>query len=104
MGLIPNKNFFLTKSYFLKQVKKKPTPGEKFQSMLYFLIEEGVISHAKSLLVGKPYDEVYYQEYKEVLLKISSDIGLPIVYNLNCGHALPRTIVPYGIKGRVDFR
>lgn len=101
-GLIPNKKFFSDKIIFLETSEEKPTP-EKFQSMLYFLIEEGVISHAKSLLVGKPYDEVYYQEYKEILLKISNDIGLPIVYNLNFGHALPRTIVPYGIKGKVDF-
>lgn len=101
-GLIPNKDFFTDKIIFLETSEEKPTP-KKFESMLYFLIEEGVISHARCLLVGKPYDEVYYQEYKEVLLKISNDIGLPIVYNLNFGHALPRTIIPYGIKGKVDF-
>lgn len=101
-GLIPNKDFFTDKIIFLETSEEKPTP-KMFESMLYFLIEEGVISHARCLLVGKPYDEVYYQEYKEVLLKISNDMGLPIVYNLNIGHALPRTIIPYGIKGKVDF-
>ncbi|MGD9909845.1 MAG: S66 peptidase family protein [Candidatus Izemoplasmatales bacterium] len=101
-GLIPSKDFFTDKIIFLETSEEKPTPT-KFQSMLYYLIEEGVISHARCLMIGKPYDEVYYQEYKEVLLKISNDIDLPIVYNLNFGHALPRTIVPYGIKGKVDF-
>jgi len=101
-GLIPNNDYFSDKIIFLETSEEKPTP-EKFHRMLYFLIEEGVISHAKCLLVGKPYDEVYYHEYKEVLLKLSNDIGLPIVYNLNLGHALPRTIIPYGIKGKIDF-
>lgn len=101
-GLIPNKDFFTDKIIFLETSEEKPTP-EKLQSMLYFLIEVGVVRNARCLLIGKPYDEVYYQEYKEVLLKISNDFGLPIVYNLNFGHSLPRTIIPYGIKGKVDF-
>lgn len=101
-GLIPDKDFFTDKIIFLETSEEKPTP-DKFKRILYYLIDEGIISHARCLLIGKPYDEVYYQEYKEVLLKLSVAIGLPIVYNLNFGHALPRTIIPYGIKGKVDF-
>lgn len=101
-GLIPDKDFFKDKIIFLETSEEKPKP-EKFKMMLYFLINEGVLSRAKCLLIGKPYDEVYYQEYREILTNLSYQFNLPIVYNLNFGHALPRTIIPYGIKGKVDF-
>jgi len=101
-GLIPDKDFFRDKIIFLETSEEKPTP-EKFKMMLYFLINEGILNNAKCLLVGKPYDEVYYQEYREILSQLSNQFSLPIVYNLNFGHALPRTIIPYGIKGKVDF-
>lgn len=101
-GLIPDKDFFKDKIIFLETSEEKPTP-EKFKMMFYFLINEGVLCRAKCLLIGKPYDEVYYQEYREILTNLSYQFSLPIVYNLNFGHALPRTIIPYGIKGKVDF-
>mgnify|MGYP000311488302 CR=1 FL=1 len=38
---------------------------------------------------------------KEALLDII-DSNIPIVYNLNVGHATPRAIVPFGIHAHVD--
>lgn len=38
-------------------------------------------------------DETFYDDYKEALLDII-DSNIPIVYNLNVGHATPRAIVP----------
>jgi hypothetical protein len=38
--------------------------------MIYLLIEEGVLNRGKCLLVGKPHDEVYYQEYREIFIEI----------------------------------
>ncbi len=101
-GLIPEKDYLKDKIIFLETSEEKPTP-EKFKMMLYFLISEGILNNAKCLLVGKPYDEVYYHEYREILSDLSNQFSLPVVYNLNFGHALPRTIIPYGIKGEVDF-
>ena len=67
-GLIPDKDFFGDKIIFLETSEEKPKP-EKFKMMLYFLINEGVLSRSKCLLIGKPYDEVYYQEYREILIE-----------------------------------
>ncbi len=53
------------------------------------------------LLVGKPMDETFYDDYKEALLDII-DSNIPIVYNLNVGHATPRAIVPFGVHAHVD--
>lgn len=55
----------------------------------------------KILLVGKPMDETFHDDYKEALLDII-DSNIPIVYNLNVGHATPRAIVPFGVHAHVD--
>ena len=38
-------------------------------------------------------DETFYDDYKEALLDII-DSNIPIVYNLNVGHATPRALSP----------
>ena len=46
-------------------------------------------------------DEVYYEEYKAVYQeKIGS--RLPILYNVNFGHAYPRTVLAIGQQAVVD--
>ena len=35
------------------------------------------------LLIGKPMDETYYEEYKKVLIETIDNLALPIVYNVN---------------------
>jgi len=42
------------------------------------------------VLVGKPQDEAYYQEYKDILIRVIENEKLPIVYNVIFGHAMPR--------------
>ena len=42
-------------------------------------------------------------DYKEALLDII-DSNIPIVYNLNVGHAAPRAIVPFGVHAYVDAK
>lgn len=55
------------------------------------------------ILVGKPQDEVYYEQYKEVLKRVVDDENLPIVYNVNFGHATPRCVLQYGATVKVDM-
>ena len=56
------------------------------------------------VLVGKPQDEAYYQEYKDILIRVIDNEKLPIVYNVNFGHATPRCTLQYGAMARVDMR
>ena len=50
----------------------------------------------------RPMDEVYAAEYKKLLAGVIANKELPIVCNLNIGHALPRCILPFGVRARVD--
>ena len=44
----------------------------------------------------------FYEEYKEIYRQVIDDPALPILYNVNFGHAYPRTVLPYGARVRVD--
>ena len=58
------------------------------------------------IIVGKPKNETYYEEYKEVYRKIAFEAGkkdLPILYNVNFGHTSPMAILPLGLKVEVDL-
>ena len=54
------------------------------------------------VLAGKPMDETYAEEYKRLLVEIIGRPDLPIVFNLNIGHAMPRCIMPFGVDATVD--
>lgn len=47
-------------------------------------------------------DRKYEAEYKAALTDVIADETLPIVCNVNIGHALPRCILPFGVKAAVD--
>ena len=54
--------------------------------------------------LGKPQDEAYYQEYKDILIRVIDNEKLPIVYNVNFGHAMPRCALQYGAVAKVDMK
>ncbi len=65
----------------------------------------GILQKAKALLFGKPYQGRYYEEYKNSILKIISELqlfDLPVVYNMSYGHNEPMCILPYGAFAEVD--
>ena len=86
----------------LETSEEKPKPQD-FKKMLQALKETGIFEVISGLLVGKPMDETFYDDYKEALLDII-DNNIPIIYNLNVGHATPRAIVPFGVHAYVDAK
>jgi hypothetical protein len=54
------------------------------------------------LIVGKPMDEVYYEEYKQVLKEELEEYNFPILYNINVGHSYPHTLLPLGEIVQID--
>ena len=84
----------------LETSEEKPEPDD-FKKMLQTLKETRIFEVISGLLVGKPMDKTFYNDYKEALMDII-DSNIPIVYNLNVGHATPRAIVPFGVHAYVD--
>lgn len=78
-----------------------PTP-EMLAEYLGALKKEGVFGNICGIIVGKPMNERYYEEYKSVWREIVDNSKLPILYNVNFGHSSPRAILPYGAVAHVD--
>lgn len=89
------------KILLLESCEEKMKP-EKYRKALEFLKEAGVLAAVNGILVGKPMDEAYLQEYHAILREVVADPNKPILANLNIGHATPRCILPFGVKARVD--
>ena len=47
-------------------------------------------------------DETYAKEYRQLLIQVIDNSDLPIVFNLNLGHVMPRCIIPFGVDAVVD--
>lgn len=88
---------------FIETCEEKPVP-EQFEKEIAILKEKGVFDVVSGVLVGKPQDEAYYDEYKNILVKVVNNPDLPIVYNVNFGHATPRCTLQYGAVARVDMK
>jgi muramoyltetrapeptide carboxypeptidase LdcA involved in peptidoglycan recycling len=102
-GLFPDKEEWRGKVLFIETCEEKPIP-ELFEREVALLKEKGVFDVVNGVLVGKPQDEAFYQEYKDILIKVIGNEELPIVYNVNFGHATPRCVLQYGAVAKVDMK
>lgn len=100
-GLFPEIDDWRNRILLLESSEEKPTP-EKYRKMLTELKNSGIFDVINGVLIGKPQDEVYFEEYKEILKDVIDNPDLPIVVNLNIGHATPRCIIPFGVHAAVD--
>ena len=100
--LWPTEEEWQEKILFLETSDERPTP-EMLEKMLNELKKRNIFNLVKGVIVGKPIDELYYEEYKEVYKKVFADLKTPVLYNVNFGHAVPRCILPYDADTMVDY-
>ena len=101
-------NIFATEEELKEKILFLETSEEKISKEilerdLLELKNRNILSTVKGIIVGKPMDEAYYEEYKEVYKKVFSDLSTPVLFNVNFGHATPRTILPYDAEVTVDY-
>ncbi|MBR7039174.1 MAG: LD-carboxypeptidase [Oscillospiraceae bacterium] len=99
--LFPDKEDWRGRILLLESSEEKPSP-EKYRRALGYLKAAGVFDVVAGVLVGKPMDEAYADDYKRLLVQVIDDPALPVVCDLNIGHAMPRCIIPFGKKAIVD--
>ncbi len=92
---------------FIETSEDKPSPDFIIWT-LRNLAAQGILKVLKGILVGKPKEEAYYEEYKQALTQVISTEEhleeLPVLYNVNFGHAAPIGILPYGILTEIDCK
>ena len=99
--LFPNREDWNGRILLLESSEEKPSPA-KYRKALVYLKERGVFDAVSGVLAGKPMDDAYSLEYRELLREVIDDPKLPIVFNLNVGHAMPRCIIPFGVEAVVN--
>lgn len=90
---------------FIETSEDRPSP-DFVKWTLRNLAAQGILKALNGIIVGKPQGEQYYEEYKDVIMKVVAHeeklTDIPIIYNVNFGHAMPIGIIPYGIKTELD--
>lgn len=101
----PPLNEWENKLLFLETGEDYPKPEE----VCYFLrnlAAQGIVDKINGIIVGKPMDERYYDEYKNIYTQVvgieAKRPDLPILYNVNCSHTSPVCILPYGVMAEID--
>ena len=102
----PSKDEWKNKILFL-ETSEDEVPPDYIEYYLRNLIAQGIIDEINGIIVGKPQNETYYEEYKEVyktlIGKEANKPDLPILYNVNFGHTAPMCILPFGQRVKVDL-
>lgn len=88
----------------LLETSEEKTAPELFRKMINVLKDYGLFDVLTGVLVGKPQNEIHYDEYKSILLEELSDKNVSIVYNVNVGHSTPRCIIPFGVEAEVNVK
>ena len=101
-NILPTLEEWKEKILFIETSEEMMTP-EKLEKVLTHFKNIKILETVQGIIVGKPIDEKYYNEYKEVYKKIFKEINTPVLYNANFGHSLPRALIPYGIEAIVDY-
>ncbi len=86
----------------LLETSEETASPEKYRNALEALKAQGVFDAVNGVLIGKPINEIYVNEYKTALKEVIANPDLPVVCNVNIGHALPRCIIPFGVPAHVD--
>lgn len=76
--------------------------NDRYEDSISLCEKYGLFDVLSGVLVGKPIDETYSTEYCDLLVKVIDKPELPILYNINIGHATPRCIIPFGVNAHVD--
>ncbi|MDK2868431.1 MAG: hypothetical protein PWP38_2746 [Clostridiales bacterium] len=90
---------------FIETSEDKPSP-DFVKYVLRNLAAQGIFDVINGIIVGKPQGEVYYKDYQAVLMTVvgleAGRSDLPILYNVNIGHAFPTGVLPYGIQAEIN--
>lgn len=102
--LFPNKTDFEDAIIFLETSEDTPDP-QAFEAMLVQLIQQDALKQCNGMIIGKPFDNVYYTAYKEKILDVLKQYNytnIPVLYNMSFGHNEPKHMLPYGLQAKID--
>ena len=101
----PSKEEWTGKIMFLETSEDDPS-CDYLTWYLRNLAAQELFDVIRGVIVGKPARRSKYEPYKEVYRKVigfeAGHLELPILYNVNFGHAEPIGVLPIGVNCRLD--
>lgn len=101
----PTKEAWKDKIMFL-ETSEEDMSCDYLTWILRNIAAQGIFDVIKGIIVGKPAKRSKYEPYKDVYQKVvGKEAGhpeIPIMCNVNFGHAEPIGIIPYGVLCRLD--
>jgi muramoyltetrapeptide carboxypeptidase LdcA involved in peptidoglycan recycling len=80
-------------------------PG-MFKRVLRNYAAQGVFEKIAGLILGRPLNNQFVNEYNEMLLQVIRDEQgnnqLPIITEMDFGHTCPTFTIPYGVVAEID--
>lgn len=102
--LFPELSDFDDAILFIETSEVKPEPWLIEDELRSYGIM-GIYQRINGIFWGKPQEECYYEEYKQVIRKVLKEFdckNLPVIYNGSFGHNEPKMILPYGSLAQLD--
>lgn len=100
-SLLLNRDERRGKIVFLETSEERPAP-ELLRRELGVLDGAGFFEGISGLIVGKPQNECWYAESRRIFDDFGRSHHLPVLYNVNIGHAYPRAVLPCGAAAEVS--
>lgn len=66
---------------------------------------QGILHRVSGIILGRPYDSKYTEEYNNEILKIMKEenlTNLPIITEMDFGHTCPTFTIPFGVLAEID--
>lgn len=90
----------------LIETSEADMPEMDLCKVLRNLHAQGILHVIKGIIIGKPAFEEKYEPYKEIYKQVigfeANLPDLPILYNVNVGHAYPIGVFPLGLPYEID--
>lgn len=101
--LFPPLSAFEGAILFLETSEDTPTPLQ-LRYWLRNYAAMGILHKINGILFAKPYQEVYFNEYQQEILKVLAEeqVDIPVLYNASFGHNEPMCVLIYGALAEID--
>ena len=94
---------FTDKILFLEELGMESDPA-MVSSSLYYMKQNGVFDKIKGLWIGNYKHESGFSLEKIIMDVIGEEYDFPIIKSNNFGHIENKTVIPIGIKARIDTK
>ncbi|MFQ3608294.1 MAG: S66 peptidase family protein [Chloroherpetonaceae bacterium] len=102
-----SKSDWTDKILFL-ETSEEMLPPTSFRRALRNYAAQGVFEKISGLILGRPYNNKFVDEYNNILLQVIRDEQgndqLPIITEMDFGHTCPTFTIPYGVVAEIDSK